>query len=101
MARRAGLVVVLALIATGGAGYVTATRLGVNTDTTDMLSEDLPFRRNDAAMNAAFPQFTDVLSIVVEADTPDRADDAAAALAADLAKILAVGLCYSGLRRMN
>jgi len=50
-----------------------------------MLSEELPFRRNDAALKAAFPQFSDVLSIVVEAQTPDQAEDGAALLAADLA----------------
>ena len=37
-------------------------------------------------MRTAFPQFTDLLSIVVEADSSDAAGDAAAWLAADLAE---------------
>ena len=75
------LVLVLSAVLAIAAGYGTVTRLGINTNATNMLSEDLPFRRNDAAMTAAFPQFTNVLSIVVEGNTPDRAEDAAARLA--------------------
>ncbi len=83
-ARRPAAVIVLALALTLGAGYETVTTIGINTDTADMLSEDLAFRRNDAAMRAAFPQFTDVLLIAVEAESPDAAGAAAARLAQDL-----------------
>ncbi len=83
-ARRPAMVIVLALALTLAAGYGTLTNIGINTSTTDMLSEDLAFRRNDAAMSAAFPQFTDVLLIVVEAGSPDAAGAAAARLAEDL-----------------
>ncbi len=82
--RRPISVLVLAVALTLGAGYATITTIGINTNTTDMLSEDLAFRRNDAAMRAAFPQFTDVLSIVVEAESPDDAAAAAASLTQDL-----------------
>lgn len=85
VAGRPLLVLVLALAVTVLAGYATATRISINTDTTDMLSEDLAFRRNNAAVRAAFPQLTDLLSIVVEAGSPDAAGDAAARLAQDLA----------------
>jgi len=84
-ARRPAAVLMLALALTLAAGYATVTTIGINTNTTDMLSEDLAFRRNDAAMRAAFPQFTDVLLIVVEADSPDAAGAAAKLLAQDLA----------------
>ena len=83
-AKRAGLVLAAALALTIAAGYVTVTTIGIDTDTTDMLSEELAFRQNDAAMSAAFPQLTDVLSIVVEARAADAAGDAAARLAQDL-----------------
>lgn len=78
-------IVVLALLLTGVAAWTTVTRIGVNTETTDMLSEELPFRRDDRAIKAAFPQWVDVISIVVEGATPEQADAAAARLAADLA----------------
>lgn len=79
-------ILVLALLLTGAAAWLSATKISINTETADMLSEDLPFRRDDRAIKAAFPQGTDVISIVVEAATPDQADDAAARLAADLAR---------------
>ena len=45
--------------------------LGVNTDTADMLSEDLPFRKNQEQFRNQFPQFNDTLLIVVDARTPE------------------------------
>ena len=51
--------------------------LGVNTDTTDMLSEELAWRKLDIEYEKEFPQFTDNLLIVIESDTPDQATDTA------------------------
>jgi uncharacterized membrane protein YdfJ with MMPL/SSD domain len=59
-----------------------ADNLTINTNTTDMLSEELPFRQHYTAYKEAFPQDSDLITIVVEAVTPDRADVAALALAA-------------------
>ncbi len=83
--RLAPLVLVLAVLATGVAGYLTITRIGINTSTTDMLSPELPFRRHDAALSAAFPQLSDTLIVVVDGNTADLAADAAAALADGMA----------------
>ncbi len=58
--------------------------LGVNTDTTDMLSRDLEWRKLDIAYEKEFPQFTDNLLIVIESDTPDQASDTAVKLHAAL-----------------
>ena len=49
-----------------------------------MLSEELPFRQHYIAYKEAFPQDSDLITVVVEAATPDRADVAALALAARL-----------------
>ncbi len=54
--------------------------LGVSTDTTDMLSEDLAWRKLDIEYEKEFPQFTDNLLIVIESDTPDQASDTATKL---------------------
>jgi len=83
--RFAPLVLILAVLATGVAGYYTVSRIGINTSTTDMLSPDLPFRRHDAAISRAFPQLSDTLIVVVDGDTADLAADAAAALAEAMA----------------
>jgi len=74
----------LASLATGALLYYTANNLGINTDTAEMLSETLPFRRNYEAFKTAFPQYDDALLIVIDADTPELAQDASKSLAAQL-----------------
>ena len=54
--------------------------LGMNTDTTDMLSEHLPFRVNMKHYNETFPQDMDTLLVVLEAPTPEQAYMAASVL---------------------
>jgi len=76
--------VVLASLATAGLLYYTANNLGINTDTAEMLSETLPFRRNYKKFTNAFPHYDDALIVVVDADTPELAQEASSALAAGL-----------------
>ena len=68
------------------AAWLAATRLSVNTDTTDMLSPDLPFRRAHAQLQAAFPQLRDLAVVVVSADSGVRARNVADRLAADIGR---------------
>ncbi len=56
--------------------------LKIDTSTTGMISEDVPFRRNDAAFDRAFPQRDDTIVAVIDAATPEGADQAASSLAA-------------------
>lgn len=79
--RHAIAVVVPTLIATGGLGYYTATHLGVDTDTSKLISPDLPWRQREAAFDKAFPQNVDLLAVVIDGQTPDQTEDATAALA--------------------
>ncbi len=73
----------LALSALAGWGIVG--NLGMNSDLGALLSEDVPWRQREARFDAAFPQLTGLLVIVVDGVTADLADDAAAALTARLA----------------
>jgi hopanoid biosynthesis associated RND transporter like protein HpnN len=82
--RYALILVLFASVATATLLYYTANNLGINTDTEEMLSETLPFRRNYKAFKTAFPQYDDALLIVIDADTPELAQDASRALAAQL-----------------
>ncbi len=82
--RRAIAVLALAAVATAAVLGYTASTLGINTNTADMISEDLPFRQAIKAYDRAFPQFVDTLIVVIDGDTPDLAEDAATALAARL-----------------
>ena len=52
------------------------THLGINTDTSGMLSSDLPFLKDRARMEAAFPQDASAILLLIEADTPELADHA-------------------------
>ena len=56
----------------------------MNTDTTDMLSEHLPFRINIKRYNKTFPQDVDTMLAVLEAPTPEQAQVATRRLAARL-----------------
>src|ERR1035438_5518763 len=79
--RRHALLVILAgfLLAVLACG-VAATRLGVTTDTDQMFASSLPWRRNAIEMAKAFPQFHDLLVVVIDAREPEEADATAAAL---------------------
>jgi len=78
--------VVLAVLALGTAvaGTYVVERLGINTDTAGMLSDELEFRRNYETYKDMFPQYVDTLLLVVEAEAPELADAAVDRLAARL-----------------
>lgn len=85
--RRSFLWVLLATIVLSAASLtVTVQRLGINTDTSEMISRDLPFRQTWAAFKEAFPQLGNQLVIVIEAASADRADEASDAMRAALLK---------------
>lgn len=56
--------------------HYTFNHLGVNTDTEDMLSADLPFRINHARLYKAFPQDARTILVVIESDSPEQSDNA-------------------------
>lgn len=76
--RRGALAVaLLSVTLTATTLYYVAGNLSINTDTSDMLSPELEFRKNSAAVSEAFPQFSDNITVVIDGITPDLADDAA------------------------
>ena len=58
-------VLVLALGLTALSGYVAVDRFTINTDTARLISPDIPWRRNETALDKAFPQRTDLIVAVV------------------------------------
>lgn len=78
------IVLVCALVFTALSGFYAAGNLKIDTDTAGMISEDLPFRQRYKAFREAFPALSDNVAIVVDADLPDRADEATEILAAKL-----------------
>src|ERR1700744_3907159 len=79
--RHALLVALFYLVLAIVAGYYAATHLSIDTDLDKLISADLPWRQQEAALNKAFPQNNDLLAIVIDGATPDQASDATAALA--------------------
>jgi uncharacterized protein len=82
--RHRRLTIILALLATGFAAYYAARNLGVNTDTANMISPELPWRRNFIAYRDAFPVRDRNLLIVIDAASAGQADEFTAALLAEL-----------------
>jgi len=72
------------ILLTAVSGFYTAGNLKIDTDTAGMISEDLPFRQRYKAFRHAFPALSDNVAIVIDADLPDRADEAAEILAGKL-----------------
>ncbi|MCS5637689.1 MAG: MMPL family transporter, partial [Myxococcota bacterium] len=83
-ARRSGWVIGLCGAITLFAGFYAATELGVNSDNVQMVAEDLPSRRNHEAFARLFPNLENALLVVIDAETPELAREAASRLAARL-----------------
>src|SRR5208283_3141678 len=72
----AGYVILAAL----AGGYVSR-HIAITTDSSKLLSSSLPWRQQEIKLDADFPQRTDLITAVVDAASPESAEEAAAALA--------------------
>jgi len=84
--RRPWLTIVGAVILAALALVVVADRFAMTTDTAALISPDVDWRRQERAMEAAFPQLTDAMLIMIDGATPELAEDGAARLEARLAE---------------
>ena len=82
--RHAAWVLLAALLTAAACGWYVAQNLGMNTDTAEMLSEELPFRINLKHYTETFPQDSDTLLVVLNAPSPEQARSATQRLAARL-----------------
>lgn len=69
--------ILLTCILAGFSLYYTINNLGVNTNTAQMLSPDLPFQVNRKRLETEFPQDAGAIILVVEATTPEETSIAA------------------------
>ncbi len=83
-ARRPWLAVALGLLLAAGSAWLAASRLQVTTDVDGLFAATLPWKQREAELKRQFPQFTDLLVAVVEADAPEMAEATAAGLAVAL-----------------
>ena len=84
--RFACLVTLLGVALTAVSGYYASTHLSLDTDIDKLLDQNLPWRKREMAYDKDFPQFSNLIAIVIDGATPDQAEDAAAALAERLKK---------------
>ena len=82
--QRAPLVLAVIVLLTGVFGWFAATHLGTDTRTSELLDPDLPWRQEEAVLNAAFPQHDHILLVVLDGATPEIAQSATDELAAAL-----------------
>jgi uncharacterized protein len=66
----------LAVTVCGLSMTYTRTHLGINTDTTKILSDELPFQKERQRLERTFPQDISAILLVVEARTPEQASAA-------------------------
>jgi uncharacterized protein len=79
-------VLLLAAVLGGTAALYSAQHFAINTDSSQLLSSQLPWRQRELTFDAAFPQRTRLIAIVVDGATPELAERATASLAQRLSQ---------------
>ena len=78
-------VVVTAFVLAGlGAGLYTALHFNMDTDSAKLISPKLPWRQREIRFDRLFPQRNNLILVVIDGATPERAEEAASLLAAKL-----------------
>jgi hopanoid biosynthesis associated RND transporter like protein HpnN len=83
--KQAWLTVLLTVVLAGLAVDYTVRHFAITTDTAELISPDLPWRRDMAAFDAVFPPRSDLIVVVVDGVTRELTSSAANQLAAKLA----------------
>ena len=78
------IVIATTIILCAAMAHYVRGHFAMNTDTYALLSPKLPWRVRQAAFNAAFPQESSDIVVVVDGQTPELSEAAAARLAASL-----------------
>ena len=66
------LIVMMYIAVSGICLSYTIDHLGINTNTSEMLSQDLPFQKVRQKLDQAFPQDASAIIVVVESTTPEQ-----------------------------
>ncbi len=89
-ARNGWPVVIIAAILTVLCGYYSIANFSIDTNVNKLISRDLDWRKNELALDAAFPYRNETIVAVVEAPTSELASQATAELVERLATQTAV-----------
>jgi hopanoid biosynthesis associated RND transporter like protein HpnN len=82
--RRARLVVLGVALLTVVAAVFVAARFSIHTELAALIPADVPWRVHEAALEAAFAEQGDDITVVIDGRTPELAQSAAARLTAEL-----------------
>jgi uncharacterized protein len=78
-AQHAWPVIAAAILLTVASSWYAATHFAMTTDVNQLISPNIPWRQREAAFEKAFPQY-EMIVAVVDAPTPELADEATGAL---------------------
>ena len=84
--RRPAIIIIVTLLATSGVLFYLIHNFTINTDLNSMISEKLHFRKLEEDFSRAFPQLSDTIVIVLDADSAERAVSARKSIAERLQK---------------
>ncbi len=76
----AKMVLLIATIVVVGSGYYAVSHFAINTDSSKLIADDLPWRLRQAEFDKAFPDNGDLILVVVDGATPELAQSAASRL---------------------
>ena len=71
--RHPWMVILVSAALSGAAALYAVQNFAITTDVSKLLSPELPWRQRESAFETAFPQRNDIILVVVEAATPERA----------------------------
>src|ERR1700720_2259469 len=77
-------VIIAALIVAAASAPYTVRHFAIDTNVNNLISRDLPWRKRELEYQAAFPQNTKLILVVVEGPTPEQTSAATRALAEGL-----------------
>ncbi|KMO14547.1 MMPL family transporter [Methylobacterium platani] len=77
---RRWLVIVAALLVTVASAGTAAHLFRINTDVERLITSDVPWRQDEIQFEKTFPQRSNLLVAVIDAQTPEQADEAASRL---------------------
>ena len=78
------LIIILTIVLGSASLYYTVNNLGINTNSAEMLSPDLPFQKNTQRIEEEFPQDSRVIILVIDALTPEETSQATITVAEKL-----------------
>ena len=84
--RFAWTIAILAIVSAVAAGVYAARTVKINSDTADMLSAELDFRRLNIELRRTFPRQARDLVVVIDGVTPEQAERAATLIRKEIAR---------------